>query len=146
MKKCATEYPQPSMHITARKMTWYGHVTRSTGLAKSILQCTVPGGKQRGRQTKTWENNILFATSHGVNTEFPSERRRAKKKMPGEMAGDDCLTGLARFKADTFMVVLDEAYLTDVQQISAAESHTHAVLSLFTHQVLLSELAVLVLK
>ena len=52
--------------------------------------------------------------------------------MPGEMAGDDCLTGLARFKADTFMVVLDEAYLTDVQQISAAESHIHAaIMSLF---------------
>ena len=44
--------------VKKRKMTWYGHVTRSTGLAKTILQGTVPGGRQRGRQKKRWEDNI----------------------------------------------------------------------------------------
>ena len=40
-----------------RKLRWYGHITRSTGLAKMILQGTVQGGR-RGRQKKRWEDNI----------------------------------------------------------------------------------------
>ena len=31
--------------------------TRSTGLAKMILQGTVQGGRRRGRQKKRWEDN-----------------------------------------------------------------------------------------
>ena len=38
--------------VNRRKLKWYGHVTRSSGLAKTILQGTVQGGRQRGRQTK----------------------------------------------------------------------------------------------
>ena len=34
------------------KLKWYGHVTRSTGLAKAILQGTVQGKRKRGRQRK----------------------------------------------------------------------------------------------
>ena len=34
------------------KLKWYGHVTRSSGLAKTILQGTVQGGRRRGRQRK----------------------------------------------------------------------------------------------
>ena len=37
---------------------WYRHVTRSSGLAKTILQGTVQGGRWRGRQRKRWEDNI----------------------------------------------------------------------------------------
>ena len=33
-------------------------VTRSSGLAKTILQGTVQGGRRRGRQRKRWEDNI----------------------------------------------------------------------------------------
>ena len=40
------------------KLKWYGHVTRSSGLAKTILQGTVQGGRQRGRHRKRWEDNI----------------------------------------------------------------------------------------
>ena len=40
------------------KLKWYGHVTRSPGLAKTILQGTVQGGRRRGRQRKRWEDNI----------------------------------------------------------------------------------------
>ena len=35
-----------------------GHVTRSPGLAKTILQVTVQGGKRRGRQRKRWVDSI----------------------------------------------------------------------------------------
>ena len=41
-----------------RKLRWYGHKTRSTGLAKMILQGIVQGGRRRGRQKKRWEDNI----------------------------------------------------------------------------------------
>ena len=41
-----------------RKLKWNGHVTRSSGLAKTILQGTVQGGRRRGRQRKRWEDNI----------------------------------------------------------------------------------------
>ena len=41
-----------------RKLKWYGHVSRSTGLAKIILQGTVKGGRGQSRQKKRWEDNI----------------------------------------------------------------------------------------
>ena len=44
--------------VKRRKLKWYGHVTRSSGLAKTILQGTVEGGRRRGRQRKRWEDNI----------------------------------------------------------------------------------------
>ena len=44
--------------VRHRKLKWYGHVTRSSGLSKTILQGTVPGGRKRGRQKKRWEDNI----------------------------------------------------------------------------------------
>ena len=34
------------------KLQWYGYVTRSSGLAKTILQGTVQGRRRRGRQRK----------------------------------------------------------------------------------------------
>ena len=40
------------------KLRWYGHVTRSSGLVKTILQGTVQGGRRRGRQKIRWEDNI----------------------------------------------------------------------------------------
>ena len=41
-----------------RKLQWYGHVSRSLGLAKTILQGTAKGGRRQGRQRKRWEDNI----------------------------------------------------------------------------------------
>ena len=40
------------------KLQWYGHVSRSSGLAKTILQGTVKGRRRQGRQRKRWEDNI----------------------------------------------------------------------------------------
>ena len=44
--------------VKRRKLKWYGHVTRLSGLAKTILQGTGQGGRQRARQRKRWEDNI----------------------------------------------------------------------------------------
>ena len=40
------------------KLQWYGRVSRSSGLAKTILQGTVKGGRRQGRQRKGLEDNI----------------------------------------------------------------------------------------
>ena len=44
--------------VKRRKLQRCGHVSRSSGLAKTILQGTVIGGRRQGRQRKTWEDNI----------------------------------------------------------------------------------------
>ena len=44
--------------VKRRKLKWYGHVTRSGGLTKVILQGTVEGRRRRGRPKKSWIDNI----------------------------------------------------------------------------------------
>ena len=41
------------------KLKWFGHVSRPAGLAKTILQGTVHGGRRRGWQKKGWESHIF---------------------------------------------------------------------------------------
>ena len=50
--------------VRKRKLRWYGHIIRSTGLAKMILQDTV--GRRKGRQKKRWEDNISEQTGLGL--------------------------------------------------------------------------------
>ena len=38
--------------VKRRKLQWYGYVSRSSGLAKTILQGAVKGGRRQGRQRK----------------------------------------------------------------------------------------------
>ena len=44
--------------VKQRKLRWYGHITRSSGHAKTVMQGTVQGGRRRGRQKMRWEDNI----------------------------------------------------------------------------------------
>ena len=44
--------------VKGRKLQWYGHVSRSSGLARTILQGTVKVEIRQGRQKKRWEDNI----------------------------------------------------------------------------------------
>ena len=45
--------------VKRRKLQWYSTViSRSSGLAKTILQGTVKGGRRQGRHRKRWEDNI----------------------------------------------------------------------------------------
>ena len=66
-----TTWRRPDHH-KRHKLQWYGHVSRSSGLAKTIQQGTVRGGRRQGRQRKRWENNIRewtgleFAKSRGA--------------------------------------------------------------------------------
>ena len=44
--------------VQKRKLRWYGHISRSSGMAKTILQGTVKGARRRGRKKKRWEDGI----------------------------------------------------------------------------------------
>ena len=62
--------------IRTRKLRWYGHVTRICGLAKTILQGIVEGGRRRGRPRKLWSDNIKERT--GLN--FAESQRAAQDR------------------------------------------------------------------
>ena len=51
--------PHEDLLRERRKLQWYGHVSRSSGLARTILQGTVKGGRRQGRQRKRWEGTGL---------------------------------------------------------------------------------------
>src|ERR1700729_1688776 len=62
MKRCKIKYNYIFEDLLSivkkRKIKWYGHITRSDGMARTILQVTVPGKRKQGRQKKRWEDNI----------------------------------------------------------------------------------------
>ena len=45
--------------VKRRILQWYGHVTNSSGLAKTILQGTVKEVRRQSRQKNRWEDNIM---------------------------------------------------------------------------------------
>ena len=62
--------------VKTRKLKWYGHTTRTPGLANTILHGAVAGGRKRGRQRKRWEDNITEWTglTPGVTTRKAEDR------------------------------------------------------------------------
>ena len=58
---------------------WYGQVSRSSGLAKTILQGTVKGGRRQGRQRKRWEDNIREWTGLAWSSAGPRGQGRTGK-------------------------------------------------------------------
>ena len=60
--------------VKKRKLRWFGHVSRSSGLAKTILQGTVK--RKRGRQKKRWTDNIKEWTG----TDFACSTRAAENR------------------------------------------------------------------
>ena len=62
--------------VKRRNLQWYGHVSRSSGLAKTILQGTVKGGRRQSRQRKRWEDNIRERTG----LEFGKSQRAVENR------------------------------------------------------------------
>ena len=62
--------------VKRRKLQWYGLVSRSSGLAKTILQGTVKGGRRQGGHRKRWEDNIREWTS----LEFGKSQRAVENR------------------------------------------------------------------
>ena len=68
--------------VKRRKLQWYGHVSRSSGLAKTILQGTVKRGRRQGRRRKGWEDNIREWTGleFGKSQRAVENREKWRKK------------------------------------------------------------------
>ena len=62
--------------VRRRKLNWYAQVPRSSGLAKTILQGTVKGGRRQGKQKKRWEDNIKEWTG----LEFAKSQRAVENR------------------------------------------------------------------
>ena len=62
--------------VKRRKLQWYGHVSRSSSLAKTILRGTVKGGRRRGRQKKRREDNI----KEWIGLEFAKSQRAVENR------------------------------------------------------------------
>ena len=60
------------------KLQWYGHVFRSSGLAKTILQSTVKGGRRQSKQKKSWGDNIREWTGLEVAKSQRAVEKRGK--------------------------------------------------------------------
>ena len=62
--------------VTRRKQQWYGHVFRSSGLAKTILQGTAKWRRLQSKQRKRWEDNIREWTG----LEFAKSQRAVENR------------------------------------------------------------------
>ena len=69
-------HEDPLMIVKRHKLQWCGDVTCSSGLAKTILQGTVKGGRRPGRQRKRWEDNIREWTG----LEFAKSQRAVENR------------------------------------------------------------------
>ena len=70
------------------KLQWYGHVSRSSGLVKTILQGAVKEGRKRGRQRKKWEDNIREWTGLEFGkSKRAGEDREKWRKMVAKSSG-----------------------------------------------------------
>ena len=64
------------------KLKWYGHVSRSSGLAKTIVRGTVKGGRRQGRRRKRWEDNIREWTGlEFTKSQRAVENRKNERKL-----------------------------------------------------------------
>ena len=68
--------------VKRRKLKWYGHVSPSSGLAKTILQGTVKRGRRQGRQRERWEDNIRERTGlEFAKSQRAEENRKKWRKL-----------------------------------------------------------------
>ena len=74
------EYDELLAMIKKWKLRGFGHVSRSSGSAKKILQGTVKGKRRTGRQKKRWHDNI----KERKGMDFDSTPRTAKTGPGGK--------------------------------------------------------------
>ena len=68
--------------VKKRKLKWFGHVTRSNGLAKTIMQGTVPGKRGKGRPRRQWGDDIRDWTGKsGFELQHQASNREAWRKL-----------------------------------------------------------------
>ena len=62
--------------VKRHKLQWYGHVSHSSDLTKTVLQGKVTGGRRQGRQRKRWKDNIREWTG----LEFAKSKRAVENR------------------------------------------------------------------
>ena len=62
-------------------LKWYGPVSHSSGLAKTILQGTVQGGRRQGRQKKKWEDIREWTGLEFAKSQRAVENREKWRKL-----------------------------------------------------------------
>ena len=75
--------------VRRRKLQWYGHVSRSSGLAKTTLHGTVKGERRQGRRGKKWEDKIREWTG----LEFAKSQRAVENREKMEETGCEIICG-----------------------------------------------------
>ena len=66
--------------VKRHKLQWYGHVSRSSGLAKTF-RGTVKKERRQGRQRKRWEDNIREWTGlEFAKSQRAVENRKTKQR------------------------------------------------------------------
>ena len=63
------------------KLQWYGHVSRSSGQAKTILQGTMKEERRQGRQRKRLEDNIRELTGKYGKSQWALKNRETWRKL-----------------------------------------------------------------
>ena len=77
--------------VKRRKLQWYGHVSCSSGLAKTILVGTVKGERRHGRQRKRWEDIREWTGLEFAKCQRAVENREKCRKL-AEIICDDPMT------------------------------------------------------
>ena len=74
------EYDELLNQVKKWKLRWFGHVLRSSGLAKTILQGTVKGQRKRGRRKKRWDDSIKEWTGMDIASSTRASENRTRWK------------------------------------------------------------------
>ena len=75
--------------VKRRRLQWYGHVSLSSDLAKTILQGAVNRGRRQGRQRKRWEDNMREWTG----LEFGKSQRAVENREKLDKTGCEIICG-----------------------------------------------------
>ena len=72
-----------------RKLQWFGRVSFSSGLARTVLRGTVKEGRRQGRQKKRWQDNIkewtgLEFAKEWTGLEFAKSQRAVENRKEKE--------------------------------------------------------------
>ena len=66
--------------VIAKKLRWFGHVSRSNSMSNTILQGSIEGKRRRGRPRTQWQDNIVELTSLGIEEAMRATRDRDRWK------------------------------------------------------------------
>ena len=82
VRRAAGPFEKLLRTVRKRKLKWFGHVTRGSGLAKTILQGTVPGKRGQGRPRRQWGDNIREWTGlSGEQLQYHAHNRKDWRKL-----------------------------------------------------------------